>query len=60
MLFVFGLRAHVVVLENAGTKVLYTKRCCSSPLYWEVAVFGALVSEEQGEIYDSRKNYHTS
>jgi hypothetical protein len=43
--------AHAVVLENAGTIVLYTKRYSPSRLYWQVAVFGALVSEEQGAQY---------
>ena len=40
--------AHALVLENAGTIVLYTKPCFSSRLYCKVAGFGALVSEEQG------------
>jgi hypothetical protein len=40
--------AHAVVLENAGTTVRYAKCYSPSRVYWQVAVFGALVSEEQG------------
>jgi hypothetical protein len=37
-----------VVLDHAGAIVFYKKVCFSSRLYFQVAAFGALVSEEQG------------
>jgi hypothetical protein len=37
-----------VILKNAGTIGLYTKLCFEARLYFQVAVFGELVSKEQG------------
>jgi hypothetical protein len=42
-----------VVLENAGTIVLYTKRCFSFTVIFVFRVLRALVSEEQGELHDA-------